>query len=130
MTLFKKSYQLRVKNKENKMNRLLKKFYGAELVETIDGVEVYSVTRLVPKWAGAQTWKETILIKAKHVGRTQYKEFIRHEMVHIKQWREHGYWFPLLYVWASVRAFFKHGRGMAYRLNKFEIEAYDHRTDD
>jgi len=40
---------------------------------------------------------------------------LRHEQVHVEQWKRHGLWFPFLYVWHHVH----HG----YEQNPFEVEA-------
>ena len=40
---------------------------------------------------------------------------LRHEQVHIDQWKRHGLWFPFLYVWYHIQ----HG----YHRNPFEREA-------
>jgi len=40
---------------------------------------------------------------------------LRHELAHVRQWREQPLTFPLVYVWHH----FRHG----YRANPFEIEA-------
>jgi hypothetical protein len=40
---------------------------------------------------------------------------LRHELAHVRQWREHGAVFPVLYVWNHFR--------YGYRDNPFEVEA-------
>lgn len=40
---------------------------------------------------------------------------LRHEQVHVEQWKRHGVWFVFLYVWYHA----KYG----YERNPFEVEA-------
>jgi hypothetical protein len=46
---------------------------------------------------------------------------LRHELVHVDQWRAHGWRFPILYATESLRAR-RRGRNW-YRDNRFEREA-------
>ena len=46
---------------------------------------------------------------------------IRHELVHVRQWHKHGCWFPILYLWASIKSLIRHGN--LYLDNDFEVEA-------
>ena len=45
------------------------------------------------------------------------ERLIRHELEHVRQWREAGWTFPLRYAWLYLR----HG----YRENPYEIAARD-----
>jgi hypothetical protein len=52
---------------------------------------------------------------------------LRHELAHVRQWREHGAAFPIRYAGASLRALMA-GRGW-YRGNRFEVEAREAEAD-
>lgn len=57
-----------------------------------------------------------------------YGKLIRHEMVHVKQMIQCGglFYFWLLYLWYYLIGLVKYGsHSMAYRANKFEVEAYN-----
>jgi hypothetical protein len=44
------------------------------------------------------------------------KKWLRHELCHIRQFQQHGYWgFILKYLWESIRS--------GYYNNKYEMEA-------
>lgn len=51
------------------------------------------------------------------------RHILAHELVHVDQWRETGFWFPFKYLAASIRAGFKHGS--PYRMNPYEIVAHE-----
>ena len=70
-------------------------------------------------WPGmaAMTLGNTILYKGARVPNA----IIRHEMVHVAQWRRYGCLFPVLYLWASIKSLVKHGN--TYWDNDFEVEA-------
>lgn len=46
---------------------------------------------------------------------------LAHEVAHIRQWREHGWWFPFVYLRAAVHA--RRSGGHWYFDNAFEREA-------
>ncbi len=81
------------------------------------GTTVCRVRRLVPAWAGAQTWGRLILVAEGEDWRAHWP----HEYVHVLQWRCYGPLFPVLYALASLWAWVRGGR--AYRDNPFEVEA-------
>ena len=64
--------------------------------------------------AAAVTVGETIVV---HPGTMISERLIRHELEHVRQWREAGWTFPLRYAWLYLR----HG----YRENPYEIAARD-----
>ena len=44
------------------------------------------------------------------------KKWLRHELCHIRQFQQHGYWmFIVKYLWESIRS--------GYYSNKYEVEA-------
>ncbi len=46
----------------------------------------------------------------------QNKRWVKHELCHIRQFQQHGYWlFILKYLWESIRS--------GYYNNKYEVEA-------
>lgn len=52
--------------------------------------------------------------------RTMTEAELAHELVHVRQWEEHGWRFPFLYAAEALRA---RRRGHWYRDNRFEVEA-------
>lgn len=81
-------------------------------------IEVLFVRRLIPRWALAQTWGNKIL----YAGDPPLDfSVLSHEVVHVMQWKKHGFLFPFLYAWASLEAwlFGEH----YYWDNAFEVEA-------
>jgi hypothetical protein len=46
---------------------------------------------------------------------------LEHELEHVRQWRRHGVFLPILYLLASWRA--RRAGGSWYRDNHFEVEA-------
>lgn len=50
--------------------------------------------------AAAVTLGRTILIRP---GVTPSSRLIRHELAHVRQWRERPYTFPIRYTWAHIR---------------------------
>jgi len=82
--------------------------------KTVPDVTIIYVKRLFPGWAAAQTWGKIILVKERYAK----PSIIRHELVHVEQWKRLGFWglgFLVQYLWESII----HG----YENNKFEIEA-------
>ncbi|PPK97491.1 hypothetical protein CLV92_10321 [Kineococcus xinjiangensis] len=68
----------------------------------------------LPRWAfprGGVTFGDTYLTGSAPVARSARR--LRHERVHVEQWRRHGCLFALLYVLAGRRA----------QRNRFEVEA-------
>jgi hypothetical protein len=51
---------------------------------------------------------------------------LAHEVAHVRQWRRHGWTFPLRYVAASLRA--RRAGKRWYADNRFEVEARDEAT--
>ena len=46
----------------------------------------------------------------------QNKKWVKHELCHIRQFQQHGYWlFTIKYLWESIRS--------GYYNNKYEVEA-------
>jgi hypothetical protein len=63
-----------------------------------------------------------VLGKTIHLHNTTKKEFlqnkqwVKHELCHIRQFKQHGYFFFIVkYVWESIRS--------GYHNNKYEVEA-------
>ncbi|MEJ7736014.1 MAG: DUF4157 domain-containing protein [Chitinophagaceae bacterium] len=79
----------------------------------------------IAKWAAWKLGSTRVAIvvgRTIHLHNTSRQEFIannrwvRHEVAHIKQFREHGYLaFIMKYLWESIRK--------GYTNNKYEIEA-------
>lgn len=68
----------------------------------------------LPRWAyprGGVTWGDTYLCGTGDWARSESR--LRHERVHVEQWRRHGLWFAVLYVRA----------GRDPQRNRFEVEA-------
>ena len=65
-------------------------------------------------WAAAVTLGDTIVV---HPAAQLSERLIRHELEHVRQWREAGWTFPLRYAWLHL----KHG----YRANPYEVAARD-----
>jgi hypothetical protein len=53
--------------------------------------------------------------------RTMTDAELGHELVHVRQWQEHGWTFPIRYVAESLRA--RRRGGHWYTDNRFEVEA-------
>lgn len=79
--------------------------------EHVDGLFVCSglPRRAFPR--GGVTWGDTYVCGAAPLARAG--ERLRHERVHVQQWRRHGLWFAVLYVCA----------GRDPLRNRFEVEA-------
>lgn len=78
--------------------------------------------RWLPPGASAMTFGSWILIRAEHLDDT---DLVAHELVHVRQWREHG---PLPFMARYVADYLRgRARGLghwdAYRRVRFEIEA-------
>ncbi len=72
------------------------------------------LVRGLPRWAyprGGVTWGDTYLTGDRPLARSPQR--LRHEAVHVEQWRRYGYRFALLYLLAGRRA----------ATNRFEVEA-------
>jgi hypothetical protein len=65
----------------------------------------------------AIVWKQTVhLYNASKGELLQNEAWLRHELAHVTQWKQHGTWrFLLKYSWYSIR--------FGYYNNPFEIEA-------
>lgn len=85
-------------------------------------VEVLFVRRLIPGWAWAQTWGRVILVRADHGDENSLNFLLRHEVVHVRQWKKYGFFFPFAYLFSSVKAFLSGKR--PYYENEFEAEVY------
>jgi len=81
------------------------------------GTTICQVRRLVPSWAGAQTWGRVILVAEGQDWRAHWP----HEYVHVRQWRRWRVLFPLAYLLASLFVWIRGGH--PYRDNPFEVEA-------
>lgn len=78
-----------------------------------DGVRLKVTNRIFPKWAVAQAWPNTVLVRPGH---ERDVTLIAHELVHVDQWREHGFFgFGFRYLWELVTK--------GYTGNHFEHEA-------
>lgn len=83
-----------------------------------EGVKVYVVKKLWPKWAAAQTIGESIVM---HVNFDGHAQIFNHEMIHVKQFRQYGLLLPLLYAFDCIVKF---AQGKHYYFdNRFEVEA-------
>ena len=66
--------------------------------------------------------KTIYLYHASRVDFLNNSRWLKHELCHIRQFKEHGYvWFMLKYVWESIL----HG----YHNNKYEVEARNSEQD-
>ena len=81
------------------------------------GTTVCRVRRLVPAWAGAQTWGRLILVAQGEDWRAHWP----HEYVHVLQWKRWRLFFPVAYALASLWVWIRGGR--PYLDNPFEREA-------
>lgn len=99
---------------------VLKIVYGAKFIRNYNRANVYLVQRIIPKWAAAQTWGEHIFVR---VGKQNERALLKHEFVHVTQWRKYGWTFIPRYIWATIIAIKKHGWGNGYTMNAFEKEA-------
>ncbi len=106
------------------MKRLIRAVSGDVLhspVELPPGVHLMQ-GRLIP-WIGgmftgsrrpaaAVTVGDTIVV---HPDAALSRGLVRHELEHVRQWRDEGWLFPMRYAWRYVR----HG----YRANPYEVAA-------
>jgi hypothetical protein len=105
------------------IDRLLRPLLGRE--ERVAGVpEGVAIVRgrLIPRLGGvlagtrgpaaAVTLGRTIVVDE---GVELTERLLRHELEHVRQWRESPIGFPLLYVWNHLR--------FGYRDNPYEVEA-------
>lgn len=81
---------------------------------------IHVVKRMMPSWAIGQTWGEYVFVRPAR--RTDYT-LLKHEVIHVKQWSEHGFLFLPKYVIGYFQSWRIHGRKQAYRFNRFEVEA-------
>jgi hypothetical protein len=106
------------------LGRLVGSLLGTRIEPTVavpDGV-VVRAGRLIPMiggWlsghtgpAAAVALGRTIVV---HPGVVLTERLLRHELAHVRQWRERPLTFPLRYTWQHIR----HG----YRANPYEVEA-------
>ena len=87
------------------------------------GVEVILVPSWVTRAMGKvlKGWLAITLGKTIFAARRLSEDELDHELVHVDQWREHGWTFPFRYAAASIRAV--RSGGDWYRDNEFEVEA-------
>lgn len=76
-------------------------------------VNVTFTRRVWPKWVAAQVlWPRSVRVRS---GVPLHKRLLAHELVHVIQWEQFGWWFPIMYLWELRNG---------YASNRFEIEAY------
>lgn len=105
--------------------RLLARFLGFRGVKNVsfegEKLTVILVKRIIPNWAWAQTWGRVILIKEIYYPQF-FEDLMKHEIVHVRQWKRYKFLFPFLYLFYSLKAFIL-GKNPYYD-NEFEVEAY------
>ena len=84
---------------------------GGSVKRYPNGLTLVERTWFVPPWATAWTLGHTIFSR-----RVLSARLLRHELAHVVQFEEHGWRFPFLYLWESLRT-------LSYRRNKYEVEA-------
>ncbi|HET7678488.1 MAG TPA: hypothetical protein VFK38_11625 [Candidatus Limnocylindrales bacterium] len=70
---------------------------------------------LIPDWLAITIGRD--IVSWRPLARAE----LAHELEHVRQWRVHGWRFPLRYLLASLRA--RRGGGHWYRDNAFEVAA-------
>ncbi|AZU97801.1 hypothetical protein PGDDIFCJ_00174 [Thermus phage YS40_Isch] len=109
-----------------KFAKIFSRFLGGKRIIKMtfedEKIEVILVEKLIPNWAWAQTWGRVILVK-KFVYPNYLNSVLKHEVVHVRQWKKYGLFFPLIYLWASFKALLR-GEDQ-YHGNEFEKEAYN-----
>jgi len=85
-----------------------------------DGVTYIFVKSFIRKSIGGMTWGRVVFIRNDVKGSKSIRD---HEMVHVRQWHRHGFWFPFVYAKETIRSGWANGWKNAYYLNRFEIEA-------
>lgn len=71
--------------------------------------------RILPNWLAIALGRHII------AWRDLSEAELRHELEHVRQWAEHGWRFPMVYLAASVAAW-RRGKHW-YRDNRFEVAA-------
>lgn len=103
------------------LGRLLAWLFGGKSIgRSAYGFEMIVCPRLIPNWAAAQTFADIVLIKP---GYERSDRLLSHEAVHVRQWRQWGWLFPMLYIGASLLAALRYGLRQGYAMNAFEVEA-------
>ena len=100
--------------------QVLGRYYGIIKEEKKFGYRLITVKKMIPKWAGGQTWGHIIFVLPACVND---KALIVHERKHVEQWTKHGFWFVPLYVFSCIIAGIKYGKSKAYEMSVFEVEA-------
>ena len=96
-------------------------FFLGKMASWKDGeATVIIVKRMFPKWALAQTWGRIVIFK---FGYNRDPGVMKHELVHVTQWKKHGFFFPFKYIYLMIRSALKHGAKKAYYNHPYEIEA-------
>ena len=72
-------------------------------------------------WADAFTVGRVIFTRLPPPISMNFK-ILHHELVHVDQWEKSGFFFPFLYIFASIKALFQ-GKHFYYG-NEYEEEAY------
>ena len=90
-------------------------------IERRDGFHLW-IGGPVPKGADGITLGSLVIVRA---GREHSEYLLRHEHVHVRQWKRYGFVrFSLLYVGSYLRARLqRHGHSGSYQRIPFEIEA-------
>lgn len=96
--------------------------YKAESHYQDDGITYVLVSRFCRKGMRGQTWGRVVFIRK---DLKDDKVLKKHEVVHVRQWYKHGFWYPFVYGKETIRAGWVNGWEHAYKLNRFEIEARD-----
>lgn len=71
--------------------------------------------RLLPDWLAISLGRHVI------AWRDLSEAELAHELEHVRQWRQHGFLYPIVYALASLQA--RRSGGHWYRDNRFEIAA-------
>jgi hypothetical protein len=71
--------------------------------------------RMLPNWLAISFGRHVI------AWRTLDRQELAHELEHVRQWRQHGWRYPIAYLAASLQA--RSAGRHWYRDNRFELEA-------
>ena len=85
-------------------------------------VHVWPWLRLVGRLALAD-WLAITIGRHVFAWRPMTDAELAHELEHVRQWKRHGWLFPVAYLAASLRA--RRSGKRWYRDNRFEVEARD-----
>ena len=73
-------------------------------------------------WAVAFTIGDIIITTYDKKEWRKKEHILYHELIHVKQWDEHGFWFPFKYFWSSFKALFSGKK--PFKESSFEAPGY------